>query len=241
MEPAVGPAVVAGVLLEKDGQVSSTEALCRAVFRAAVRAGATFRFGATAQALLWSHDRVCGVRLANGFAEATWTVLAAGPWTGQLLGNTKVCAITAQSSEALLVDGVARPLRILSSDRAYIAPRPDGQVMVGIEEVVDRFYSSSTLGGVGRVAANAIAVLPSLSLARLVQTWAAVRPYTFDHRPVIGPVEQADGLLVAAGHHYGIAQAPETARLIASIICDAPGERLEVPPDVLPGRGLVGQ
>ncbi len=52
-----------------------------------------------------------------------------------------------------------------------------------------------------------------------IRTWTGFRPSTPDNLPLIGPVDGAPGLFVAAGHEgLGITTSLGTARLIADAI-----------------------
>jgi glycine oxidase len=61
---------------------------------------------------------------------------------------------------------------------------------------------------------EATKLAPGLEKARIVDTWAGLRPDSPDHLPIIGPTD-VEGLLIATGHfRSGILLAPITAKLI---------------------------
>jgi glycine oxidase len=70
---------------------------------------------------------------------------------------------------------------------------------------------------------NAAAELwPPIRSARIVDTWAGLRPATADSLPIIGPAETSDGqphLWLAVSHfRNGILLAPGTARLVRQMV-----------------------
>jgi len=64
----------------------------------------------------------------------------------------------------------------------------------------------------------AIRMLPALREARILESWAGLRPGTPDDLPILGATETA-GYFAAAGHFRdGILLAPVTARAMAQVI-----------------------
>jgi glycine/D-amino acid oxidase-like deaminating enzyme len=75
--------------------------------------------------------------------------------------------------------------------------------------------------------------VPGLERARITGARACPRPQSFDGRPLVGQVQDAEGLWVVAGHGpWGISTGPGTARLAV----DALLERAEVPPELRASR-----
>jgi sarcosine oxidase subunit beta len=70
---------------------------------------------------------------------------------------------------------------------------------------------------------------------KVIRSYAGLRPWSPDHRPLIGPVEAVPGFYLAAGHEgAGIGLAPVTGWLMADWIM-----RAELPPfagEVRPDR-----
>jgi glycine oxidase len=64
----------------------------------------------------------------------------------------------------------------------------------------------------------AVALLPALENAHLLEAWAGLRPGTPDNLPILGATS-TPGYYVATGHFRdGILLAPVTARIMASVI-----------------------
>jgi glycine oxidase len=106
----------------------------------------------------------------------------------------------------------------------YIVPRSDGRLIIGstVEDVgFDKRLDADTIHALDD---NACYLLPQLAQARMLETWAGLRPGTPDGLPIIGATS-IDGYFVATGHFRdGILLAPITAELMVRIIRKLPAE-----------------
>lgn len=171
--------------------------------------------------LLYQGGRVAGARTTNGDVPARHTILAAGAWSGALLGEGAPAAVrtTPARGQILLLRTRPGELRhmVLGGDGAYLVPRADGRVLAGSTVEYVGFDRSVTVSGVGKVAAAVERLTPSLAEAALEATWAGLRPDTPDHMPVMGEVEP--GLIAATGHfRSGIMLAPVTAEIVRDLV-----------------------
>ena len=58
--------------------------------------------------------------------------------------------------------------------------------------------------------------MPALAQVNIIRTFAGLRPYTPDGLPILGPLAELPGLIMAAGHEGdGIALAPVTGKKVA--------------------------
>jgi glycine/D-amino acid oxidase-like deaminating enzyme len=72
------------------------------------------------------------------------------------------------------------------------------------------------LSGLGQMANE---ISPFLTPSEVTGSWAGLRPFVRDALPVLGPVNNIEGLTVATGHYRnGILLAPVTAGLIADLL-----------------------
>ena len=110
--------------------------------------------------------------------------------------------------------------RVLWGEKVYIVPRNDGRILAGATVEYVGFDKHVTAGGVEKILAAAIEVVPGLASARIEETWAGLRPDSPDHLPIVGPTDSV-GLLIATGHfRSGVLLTPITARLIREWITD---------------------
>ena len=111
---------------------------------------------------------------------------------------------------------------VLRSDRGYLVPRRNGQIVAGSTSEEAGFEKRVTPEGLRKIMDAAIELMPSLAEAEMVDTWCGLRPGTPDDLPILGPTD-TPGLLMATGHYRnGILLAPITAKLIRDWIL---GER----------------
>ncbi len=111
-------------------------------------------------------------------------------------------------------NGVAPCQRIVSSERVYLVPRPDGRLIAGATVEERGFDTAVTAGGVHELLREAYRLLPDIAEMELVEATAGLRPGTPDNLPLIG-ASGVDGLLWATGHYRnGILLAPLTAKML---------------------------
>ena len=80
----------------------------------------------------------------------------------------------------------------------------------------DRRTTHRTMMALARRAARFV---PGLKNIRLIRSYAGLRPYSPDHRPIIGRTERLRGFFLATGHEGdGITLAPATGHLLAQLI-----------------------
>ena len=145
-------------------------------------------------------------------------VVAAGAWSGRLLG----LPIRPIKGQILRLSGpvglLPLPVRgIVRGSSVYAVPRSDGEIVVGATQEEQGFDTRVTAGGVYELLRDVLALLPGLSEIDLVETWAGLRPGAPDNAPIIGKGD--DGIVYATGHYRnGILTAPATAAAVAAIV-----------------------
>ncbi len=100
----------------------------------------------------------------------------------------------------------------------YLVPRSDGRVLAGstLEDVgFDKRVHPDTIQRLHQAAAN---LVPELGEAKMLESWAGLRPGIKDDLPILG-LTNIPGYFVAAGHYRdGILLAPITAQLMAQVV-----------------------
>ena len=173
--------------------------------------------------ILTDGERVVGVRTAAGELRAGQVVLAAGAWTGQL-GAWVGAALPTRPvrGQMLAIEATEPPYglrHIINGAGGYLVPRADGTVAVGATVDEAGFDLRVTPEGLVWLTGLLHALAPALGGARLVETWAGLRPGSGDDRPLLGRVPGYEGLWVATGHFRGgILWAPVTGEIMASSI-----------------------
>lgn len=205
-EPLLTPRLRGGYYAPQDRQVDPRR-LVRALRMAAERAGVRFQATAVADLNQVMADTVV---VAAGCGTSALTGLPIRPVKGQVL------RLRAPGGGP---PGFRHVIRGYADGRSvYLVPRDDGEVVVGATEE-ERADTCVTAGGVLDLLRSAVELMPTLAEYDLVEARAGARPGTPDNAPVIGPLPDRPGVLVASGHHRnGILLTPITADLVAALI-----------------------
>ncbi len=208
------------------------------------------------------HGRVLGVRLADGTPiAAADVVVAAGPWTPQLVDPTGRWRPIRPLWGVVVTMGLAAPPRHVAEEAASSIPNGEAaaddvaQAGLGDEPPGTQagiHFSLVTAGGAtslgssfldgepdvgalaNRIVAHGATFVPAIADAPRLAVRACARPRSRDGRPLIGRIGWVDGLWVVAGHGpWGISTGPGSALLLAELM----DGRVETPPpDLDPGR-----
>jgi glycine oxidase len=121
----------------------------------------------------------------------------------------------------LSVVGAGLLRHIVRAPGVYLVPRSDGRLLIGATVEDAGFDKRVVPETIQRLHEAAIAILPALAGAKLLEAWAGLRPATPDRLPILGPTS-LPGYFVATGHFRdGILLAPITARIMADLIAGA--------------------
>jgi glycine oxidase len=186
-----------------------------AALKAASRKGVKLFAGNGAKALWKDGARCKGLMLDKGQVEAKWTVVAAGCFSARIEGVAPYAPVFPAKGQMIALRCDTGELEhTLWAGHTYLVPRSDGRIIAGATIERTGFDRYVTAGGMKAILNEAIRIAPTLEKARIVDSWAGLRPDTPDHLPIVGPTD-VEGLLIATGHfRSGILLAPITARLI---------------------------
>ena len=127
--------------------------------------------------------------------------------------------------EIVALQQPSTPLRSIIFDEGvidedvYIAPKPDGTVIIGATKADVGFDISVSAGGVQHLLDVAIRLLPALATCPIVRMWACLRPKTPDSRPLLGALPGWSNLTAACGHGgFGITLSIVTGEAIAELV-----------------------
>lgn len=135
--------------------------------------------------------------------------------TGSEAGGSAEGGINAPSATAALE---ARERAELGISFVLEQTRP-GNFLIGSSRDFAGYDRSTTHRTMAGLAHRAVRFVPALKDVRIIRHFAGLRPYTPDHRPIIGPTERLAGLYLATGHEGdGITLAPATGYLLAQEI-----------------------
>jgi glycine oxidase len=165
--------------------------------------------------------RVIGVHTANGDVTGDCVVLAAGAWSGDLLGTLGLSLPVEPVKGQMILFKCASdflPSMILAKGR-YAIPRRDGHILIGSTLEHEGYDKTPTLTALESLKASAVELIPALADADVVGHWAGLRPGSPDGIPFIGPVPDHEGLWLNCGHYRnGLVLAPASCQLLTDLL-----------------------
>lgn len=193
-------------------------ALIAASLKAAKHRGIEVALGSPATEIEISGGRAVAVKSVKTKYPTAVIVNCCGAWAGELPPHSfPTRPIKGQMLALVPPDyGPHGPLvdYVVRAPEVYVVPRSDGRVIVGstLEDAgFDKRVDADTIQRLHQAAAK---LVPELGQARMLETWAGLRPGTPDHLPILGATA-TPGYYVAAGHYRdGILLAPVTAHLM---------------------------
>jgi glycine oxidase len=194
--------------------------LMRAALAAAARSGIEIR----------SHSQVTQIRACGGDVEVTTTcgslwahtvIDCRGAWSGTPVKPRKGQSLYVQPQRPGLLEHVINAVEI------YMVPRSSGKILVGATIEDAGFDKTVEPHVIARLHQAAAALVPELGSARIIDTWAGLRPGTPDDLPILGATE-TPGSFVATGHfRNGVLLAPVTAEIMANL-CTGPAAGFDI-------------
>lgn len=109
----------------------------------------------------------------------------------------------------------------LFADTVHIVPHVDGTVAIGSTSEREYDDPKSTDTQLDAVLARAIAAVPALAGAEVIERWAGVRPRARSRAPVLGEHPLRPGEFIAnGGFKIGFGMAPKTGETMADLVLD---------------------
>lgn len=166
-------------------------------------------------------DTVAGVNTAAGAMLGDQVVLAAGAWSGELLGKLGLALPVEPVKGQMILYKCASDFlssMVLAKGR-YAIPRRDGHILIGSTLEHEGFDKTPTDTALESLKASAVELLPALADAEVVGHWAGLRPGSPEGIPYIGEVPGFKGLWLNCGHYRnGLVLAPASCQLFADLL-----------------------
>jgi glycine/D-amino acid oxidase-like deaminating enzyme len=268
--PALRPDFVEGLVLERlEPALAADVVACRldmgypiipsaptyAFATLAERAGVTIRLGREARPVVEA-GRCVGVEIAGRVEPAGAVVVAAGPWTGNLVDPTgawnPIRPVWGVVVETLLANPPRHVMEEAEMDEALGTGDPSkarDSATAADERPEFSLVTAAGASAVGstfletepdppawteRLLAHGTTFVPRIMDAPIREVRACARPMSRDGRPVVGAISWIEGLFVASGHGpWGISTGPASARQIAELVL---GHEAGIATEFAPGR-----
>jgi len=196
-------------------------ALVSAAWQTAKRRGVDFSSGDEVREVNISDGRAIGVSTIKTSFLAPKVVNCAGAWSGRIGPH----ALPTRPVKGQMLCLVMQPRdlikHVIRSADVYLIPRSDGRLLVGATVEEAGFDKRTDVDTIQRFYRSAIALVPGLNNARIIESWAGLRPGTPDALPILGAT-RTPGYYAATGHFRdGILLAPITAHAMADVIMES--------------------
>ncbi|MCL2388364.1 MAG: FAD-binding oxidoreductase, partial [Defluviitaleaceae bacterium] len=100
---------------------------------------------------------------------------------------------------------------------AFLKPTMSGTMVLGTTSEFVGIDRRTTPRGLSAIIKESVKICPKLANANIIRTWAALIPFTFDSKPILGKVPDFEGLYIAAGHPHAMSHAPAVGEAFAEL------------------------
>ncbi len=192
--------------------------LTTAALTAAKHRGVDISSSDPVTAVYLADGRVCGVTTRKTSFQAPKVVNCAGAWSGQIVPHAFPTRPVKGQMLCLLSPTRELLKHVIRSPEVYLIPRSDGRIVVGTTVEEAGFDKRTDVATIQHLHRAAIAMVPELRNAKILEDWAGLRPGTPDALPILGATS-TPGYYVATGHFRdGILLAPVTAQVMAQVL-----------------------
>lgn len=194
-------------------------------------------------------DEIRAIKTTSGMVRAAQVVICAGVWSGEVgrLAGIEL-PVVPRRGEIVVTERGAGLVRHYLQSGSYIAAKADpvpaaaaqdlpsrlghgfvlevnaqGQCIIGSTRAFVGFDRHTTPEGIAVIIQEALKRVPALASIQVLRSFAGLRPFVPDGRPIIGRSRRIRNLLVATGHEGdGIALSAITGVLIADLAAGRP-------------------
>lgn len=218
LEPALVVNHSKGLPFYRPERSVDPRALTAAAWKTAKHRSVDFSSGDEVIAVTITDGRATGVKTTKTAFHAAKVVNCAGAWSGQIPPHGFPTRPVKGQMLCLLMPSPPLLQHVVRSPEVYLIPRSDGRLLVGATVEEAGFDKRTDRVTIQRLHRAALALVPNLRDAKILEDWAGLRPGTPDALPILGETE-TPGYYVATGHFRdGILLAPITAQITAAVI-----------------------
>lgn len=216
LEPALAETSRPALLLKE--RSVDPRALAAAAIKTARNRGVDFSSSDPVTRIDICDGCVTGVTTSKTSFSGSKVVNCAGAWSGQIAPQAFPTRPVKGQMLCLVMPSREMIRHVIRSPEAYLIPRSDGRLLVGATVEEAGFDKRTDRATIQRLHRAALALVPGLADAKILEDWAGLRPGTPDALPILGATE-TPGYYVATGHFRdGILLAPITAQIMANLI-----------------------
>ena len=219
---------------EPESGYADTHSVTQSYAEAARRLGASIATQAPTLSVEVLGGRAVGVRTPHGSVSTPLVVVAAGPWSRQVLSKVGIEAPLETVRHQVFVlrrpESLEQMHPIIGDVVNDLSARPDigGLTLVGVGEDErgdpDGYDQGVDMQMFRGVAERLEQRMPGMSQASFLRGWSGLFTITPDWHPILDKAGQIDGLYVAVGFSgHGFKLAPMIGVTMAELIAERPG------------------
>ena len=215
---------VAGAIWAPHEALVDSQALCRALAVAFVRAGGELQSNETVVRIETDAGHATGVVTPFKTHKADAYVLAAGAWSSRIEGlpPEAVPPVIPIKGEILVLAqpaGARLPEHTVWGNEIYVTPRGN-RLLVGATVERAGYDTSLSQDAQEWLRKQSNGLMPSLEEWEIAEHWAGLRPASPDGLPILGETA-VKGLYVASGQYRnGILFAPAVAEVLSRLVLE---------------------
>jgi len=192
--------------------------LTAAAIKTAKNRGVDFSSGDPVTKVNMAHGHAIGITTTKTSFPTSNVVNCAGAWAGEIAPQQFPTRPVKGQMLCLVMPSRETIRHVIRSPEVYLIPRSDGRLLVGATVEEAGFDKRTDRATVQRLHHAALALVPKLADAKILEDWAGLRPGTPDALPILGATGTS-GYFVATGHFRdGILLAPITAQIMANVV-----------------------
>jgi sarcosine oxidase subunit beta len=227
--------VLGATFCPTDGHADPTQ-VCLGYAAAARERGVEVASGVSVTGITVEDGQVTGVETDAGRVATPLVVDAAGPWAAQIAAMAGIdVPIRPYRRQLYFIERLPEvpddaPMVVDFATSVYFRREGPGLLLGMTDRREPSSFNTNTDDVfLAMLIENAVRRVPTLESAPLASGWAGLYDVTPDANPILGPVSEVDGFLVAAGFSgHGFMHAPATGQLVAEMIVDGSATTIDV-------------
>ncbi|MDP3919905.1 MAG: glycine oxidase ThiO [Candidatus Omnitrophota bacterium] len=229
MHPSLSPDVRSGMLLPTIGKVNPRK-LMAAFGHLLKKRGVTIERLSGAVSPVIKNSHVVGVRAGTRAFCGKVVINAAGCWSQASAPLRMRIPVRPVRGQLILLKGRERVSTILHTLLgSYLVPWEAGRSLVGSTVEFVGYRSRVTARGRRSILTSISKVVPAVTRWKTEDSWAGLRPFPSDRRPIIGPTAVRGYYLATGYYRSGILIASHIGELLAEAIISEKWPKILLP------------
>jgi len=229
--------VLGATFCPTDGHADPTQ-VCLGYAAAARARGVEVASGVSVTGINVENGRIQAVETDAGRVATPLVVDAAGPWAARIAQMAGVdVPIRPYRHQLYFIERFPQapddaPMVVDFATSMYFRREGPGLLLGMTDRSEPSSFNTNTDDAfLAMLIENAVRRMPAIEAAHLAGGWAGLYEVTPDANPILGPVPQVEGFLMAGGFSgHGFMHSPATGQLLAELIVDGAATTIDISP-----------